>query len=108
MATALKQATEAGKPLLLDFYASWCIPCRKLEKDLERPEVKKVLADFHVVRVDTDKHPRASNYFNVKALPTLIVLDGKGKERFRRVGLIVPRDLTSALADVSKEISGGP
>ena len=89
-----------GKPLFLDFYADWCGPCKVLEKRvLAAPEVVDALQEFRVVKVDTDRYARAAKYFDIVGLPTLIVLDESGVERFRHVGPITTEALIGLLRD---------
>ncbi len=82
----------ADKPVLVDFSATWCAPCRMLKPILEK------FADAHteidVVYVDADASPASSARYNVTALPTLMVFD-KGKVKATTMGLQNEARLTS-------------
>jgi thiol:disulfide interchange protein DsbD len=76
---ALAQAQRERKPVVLDFYAEWCAPCIRMEKNTFNDERVKALLDRCVfVRVDTDKHPDIANRMAVEGLPDIrfILPDG--------------------------------
>ncbi len=103
VATAIVEAREAGKLVFLDFYAEWCGPCKILEaKVIPEPGVQQALEGFIFLRVDIDEHPAARERFDVVGMPTLLVLNTKGEELFRQVGLIDPRDLAENLGEISR------
>ena len=103
IATALASAIEEDRLLLLEFYAGWCAPCRLLETTVFTDDgVKLALESFRVIRVDTDRYPEVAEYFNIRALPTLVVIDKDAARRYQHMGLIDAEDLVRDLASASK------
>lgn len=81
----LAQAQRETKPLLIDFYAVWCLPCQRMEKEtFSDARVKDVLQKVVVLRIDTDKEPTLSEKFGVVGLPDFRLITSDGKE-FRRL-----------------------
>jgi len=79
------EVVESELPVLVDFWAPWCGPCRAitpiLEKLAERFEGK-----LKICKVNTDESPETPGKFNIHGIPTLIVFKG-GEEVDRQVGL---------------------
>ncbi|ESQ33275.1 hypothetical protein EUTSA_v10005020mg [Eutrema salsugineum] len=73
---------NSDKPLLVDFYATWCGPCQLMVPILN--EVSETLKDkIAVVKIDTEKYPTLANKYQIEALPTFILFkDGKLWDRF--------------------------
>ncbi len=67
---------NSGKPVLLDFYADWCGPCRMVAPIIE--EISSERGDVIVGKVNVDESPELAGAFKIYSIPTLIVLkDGK-------------------------------
>ncbi len=90
---ALERARAEGKPVLVNFYADWCVWCKKLESTTLRDNaVKTVLRDQVIpvsLNVDSDGR-ELSNEYRVDGLPTILVLDGNGREIGRIPGYMAP------------------
>ena len=77
--------------ILIDFFATWCGPCRMLGPVLEKAE-----SDIKVVKVDTDKFEDLAREYGVMSIPTLVLIE-KGKEVKRNIGFIDKNNLESFL-----------
>jgi thiol:disulfide interchange protein len=90
---ALERARAEGKPVLVNFYAEWCVWCKRMESTTLRDnDVKTVLRDQVIaVSLDVDGNGRElSNHYGVDGLPTTLVLDGNGHEIGRIAGYMPP------------------
>ncbi len=73
------------KPTLVDFFATWCGPCKMQAPILE--EVKNKMGDqVNIIKIDVDKNPELSQRYNVRSIPTLIVFKS-GEALWRGYGL---------------------
>ena len=74
-----------SKPTLVDFFPTWCVPCKMQSPIIE--EVKNEIGDkANVVKVDIDKNRALATQYNVQSIPTLILFV-KGEPVWRAVGL---------------------
>ena len=70
------EVLNSEKPVLLDFWASWCGPCRKIAPLVDEIAVER--ADIKVGKVNVDEQPQLAAQFGVMSIPTLVVMkDGK-------------------------------
>ena len=88
----------AEKPVLVDFWASWCGPCKMAGPELEAAEAE-LAGKVIVAKVNIDELPALTSRFNVKAVPTFIVFKG-GKEVSRFTGYKTRKDLAAALENI--------
>jgi thioredoxin 1 len=79
-----KDVLQSDKPVLVDFWAEWCSPCRALAPTVEKV-AEKFAATARVVKVNVDFNPGVSQQYGIKGIPTLILFSG-GKEAERVVG----------------------
>ncbi|HYC41152.1 MAG TPA: thioredoxin [Chitinophagaceae bacterium] len=76
---------EGDKPVVVDFYADWCSPCRMMEPVLR--EVKDAVGErATVLKIDIDKNPSLSQRYGIQSVPTLIIFH-KGKILWRNSGV---------------------
>ncbi len=79
------QSKISGGYVLVDFYATWCGPCRMLHPVLE--EVEESRAEVQIMQVDVDESPEVSKKYGVMSIPTLILFKN-GAEVSKKIGFI--------------------
>ena len=87
---------DAQVPVLVDFHADWCGPCRMMAPALDQVARERAGRAL-VVKVDTDRAPMLSRRFNIASIPTLMVFRG-GRESARQMGAM-PKPALDALLD---------
>ena len=75
---------NSDKPVLVDFWAEWCAPCRMLAPTVDAV-AEKYAGNARVVKLNVDDNPGVSQRYGIKGIPTLILFKG-GKEEERVVG----------------------
>jgi thioredoxin 2 len=87
---------DSPVPVVVDFYADWCGPCKMMAPVLDKVAGERA-GDVLFAKVDTDRNPGVSQRFGIASIPTLIAFRG-GREVARRMGAM-PRSQLEALVD---------
>lgn len=95
MNQSFQELINSDKPVLIDFYAEWCGPCKMMKPILD--EVKgQIGEDASVIKVDVDKNPAVASALNIRGVPTLMIYK-KGQVLWRKSGVVPADQLTQLL-----------
>ncbi|WP_372745375.1 thioredoxin family protein [Lutibacter sp.] len=90
---AQKLSKLLNKPILVDFWAIWCGPCKKMDTDVwEKEDIKLVMENYIPVKIDIDSNPLIATKYGVRSIPNIMILDSWGNVLESFVGY---RDKTS-------------
>jgi len=87
--------SSPGMPVLVDFYADWCGPCKTMAPILEQVAAQHQ-GKLKVIKIDVDRNQAAAQQFRVQSIPTLILFH-KGQPVWRQAGVVPAPQLTQAL-----------
>jgi thiol:disulfide interchange protein len=102
IAVALERARNEGKPVLVNFYAEWCVWCKRLESTTLRDAKVASMLDQNVVPLSLDVDAWGkdlSNEYRVHELPTIVMLDAEGNELGRIPGYMPPDSFLERVED---------
>ncbi|AEL27133.1 thioredoxin [Cyclobacterium marinum DSM 745] len=88
---SFSEIIKGNQPVLVDFYATWCGPCKMMQPILTET-AGKVGGKAKIIKIDVDKNPMAASRFQVKSVPTLILFQ-KGKVVWRKAGVVQSHQL---------------
>ena len=95
MKSNFKTIIDSETPVLIDFYAEWCGPCKSLSSVLK--QVKSALKDgVKIVKIDVDKNPLLAANYKIKGVPTMMLFKN-GTQVWRQSGVLQMTDLIEVI-----------
>ena len=88
-----------GIPMVIDFYATWCKPCKTIEPVFDSLQ-KEYSNKINFIRVDVDQQPEIAKEYNISAVPTFVFLDADDKELYRIEGADA-KQLTNTIKELA-------
>jgi thioredoxin 1 len=85
-----------GMPVLVDFYADWCGPCKTMAPILEQV-ASQHQGKLRIIKIDVDKNPAVAQQFKVQSIPTLILFSN-GQPVWRQAGVVPAAQLGQAVS----------
>ena len=84
-----QEVLKSTEPVLVDFHAVWCGPCKAMAPALEQV-ASEMKGKIKVVKVDVDENPKVTSTYGIRAMPTLLIFKG-GKDAAQHTGAIVQK-----------------
>ena len=97
--SSFNQIIQSDKPVLVDFFATWCGPCQMLAPILK--EVKANLGErISIIKIDVDKNQAVAAQYQVRGVPTMILFQN-GKQLWRQSGVFSKEDIIKVIVEKS-------
>lgn len=99
MSNSFENIIQSEKPVLIDFFATWCGPCKMLTPVLK--EVKDSLGErITILKIDVDKNQALSSKYQVRGVPTMILFQN-GKQLWRQSGVLTKEEIIKNIIEKS-------
>jgi thioredoxin 1 len=99
MNSSFQNIIDSDKPVLVDFFATWCGPCQMLGPILK--EVKESLGNrVSIIKIDVDKNQEIASVYQVRGVPTMMLFQN-GKQLWRQSGVLSKEEIIKTILDKS-------
>ena len=82
--TSFQDLVNSEKPVVIDFYADWCGPCRAFAPQLDKFKAEQG-DKIRVVKIDVDRNPEISQALQIRSIPTIMIYQN-GEQKYRQAG----------------------
>jgi thioredoxin 1 len=89
------QIAQSTEPILVDFFAEWCGPCKTMDPVIEH-SIGEMEGKIRLLKINVDKYPQLSQQFGIRSIPHYILFK-RGKILWRKGGLMTKKDLVQTL-----------
>ena len=90
------EVIKAGKPVIVDFWAEWCGPCKQIGPILE--EISNEMSDIVIAKHDIDSEPNMPTKYGVRGIPTMLLFKG-GELKATKVGATPKSDIVAFIKE---------
>ncbi|WP_205502012.1 thioredoxin [Rufibacter psychrotolerans] len=87
--------SSPGMPVLVDFYADWCGPCKTMAPILQQV-AQQYAGKLKVIKIDVDKNPAVAQQYRIQGIPTLLLFQ-EGKQLWRQSGVVPAHQLSQVV-----------
>jgi thioredoxin len=100
--TYKSEVEQSNKPVMIDFYATWCGPCKIVEPFFD--ELADEYKNIKFVRVDVDKSPKMAEHYSIEPLPTLLFCSKKATKGFTLTGVQTKEKIKAFIDETAKKL----